>query len=104
MEIAEIIKCLRICATLDGCKGCPLRCVGVLNEAADALEKLNAINNTSTSDLVPPPVRCGECVFWEEKNGYFPICTLRSEADYRPHKDGFCDMGEAAQEVNSNGK
>lgn len=39
-------------------------------------------------------VRCKDCIAWEEKEGYFPRCLIRDQADFRPHKDGFCDMGK----------
>ena len=39
-------------------------------------------------------VHCKDCIAWEEKEGYFPRCLIRAKADFRPHKDGFCDMGQ----------
>jgi len=54
---------------------------------------ISVLEKRKSGELVKV-VRCKDCEFWEEKEGYFPICTIRSKSDYRPYKDGFCSYGE----------
>ena len=47
----------------------------------------------------PDVVRCGECQFWREDEGFFPVCLVRTAKDFRPHRDGYCDMGKAKEDA-----